>query len=231
MEKTEEKKSLNLLQKISEARIKFLMTDISKTGYNEFSKYDYFDLSDILPTCLSICHGLKFLPIISFSSDVATMTVYDMESSDTIVITSPMDGANLKGCHEIQNTGARETYSRRYLWFALFEITEHDVLDSSQPLNPTSAKNPPKEKRNANSDKTDVPDFFNPARIWSDVVKYFGYSNDISEEEKNDCKQSARAFLKDKFGIDDPKNISKEHEEMIYDAIRKGPEAFVGDVL
>jgi hypothetical protein len=42
-----------------------------------------------------------------------------------------MGSANLKGCHEIQNIGACETYSTRYLWTAALCIVEHDALDST----------------------------------------------------------------------------------------------------
>jgi hypothetical protein len=45
-----------------------------------------------------------------------------------------MAEANLKGCHPIQNLGAVETYTRRYLWVTAMEIVEHDALDSSAPI-------------------------------------------------------------------------------------------------
>jgi hypothetical protein len=42
-----------------------------------------------------------------------------------------MSTAALKGCHEVQNLGAVQTYIRRYLWVAALEIVEHDVVDAS----------------------------------------------------------------------------------------------------
>jgi hypothetical protein len=45
-----------------------------------------------------------------------------------------MADANLKGCYPIQNLGAVETYTRRYLWVSAMEIVEHDALDSSPPV-------------------------------------------------------------------------------------------------
>lgn len=47
-----------------------------------------------------------------------------------ITITSPMADAPLKGTHPIQQIGACETYSRRYLWVAALEIVEHDGLEA-----------------------------------------------------------------------------------------------------
>jgi hypothetical protein len=57
-----------------------------------------------------------------------------------IIIHSPMGSANLKGCHEIQNIGACETYSTRYLWTAALCIVEHDALDA------TTGKSEPEPK-------------------------------------------------------------------------------------
>ena len=57
-----------------------------------------------------------------------------MEDKSQIVITSPMGSAALKGCHEVQQIGAVETYQRRYLWVAALEIVEHDALDGSPPV-------------------------------------------------------------------------------------------------
>jgi hypothetical protein len=50
---------------------------------------------------------------------------------EKIIITSPMSSAALKGCHEVQNLGAVQTYLRRYLWVAALEIVEHDALDAT----------------------------------------------------------------------------------------------------
>jgi len=54
------------------------------------------------------------------------------------VITSPMSSAALKGCHDVQNLGAVQTYIRRYLWVTAMEIVEHDAIDSSEPAQDVS---------------------------------------------------------------------------------------------
>ncbi len=52
-----------------------------------------------------------------------------------------MAEANLKGCYPIQNLGAVETYSRRYLYVTALEIVEHDALDATTGSEaPKSAK-------------------------------------------------------------------------------------------
>jgi hypothetical protein len=51
-----------------------------------------------------------------------------------------MGSAALKGCHEVQNIGAVETYQRRYLWVAALEIVEHDALDATTGKDQNLAK-------------------------------------------------------------------------------------------
>jgi hypothetical protein len=50
---------------------------------------------------------------------------------EKVLVTSPMSTAALKGCHEVQNLGAVQTYIRRYLWVAALEIVEHDALEAT----------------------------------------------------------------------------------------------------
>jgi hypothetical protein len=71
---------------------------------------------------------------VSFDKELATLCITDTDDGSQIVLTSPMAKADLKGCHPIQNLGAVETYTRRYLWVSAMEIVEHDALDSSAPL-------------------------------------------------------------------------------------------------
>ncbi len=92
-------------------------------------------MGDFLPTVQTIFSDLGLCGVITFREDLATLTIVDVESPEIkIEIQSPMKEANLKGCHPIQNLGAVETYTRRYLWVTAMEIVEHDALDSSAPI-------------------------------------------------------------------------------------------------
>lgn len=117
-------------KKLMEARLKLQSMELKKSGQNKFAGYQYFELGDFLPTIQNIFSELKLCGVVSFTSDLATLTITDIEDASSIVITSPMGSAALKGCHEVQNVGAVETYQRRYLWVAALEIVEHDVLDA-----------------------------------------------------------------------------------------------------
>lgn len=122
---------MSVHKKLMEARIRLQQAPLKKTGENKFAGYKYFELGDFLPTGQQIFKDLGLCGIVSFTADIATLTITDIESGGEVVITSPMGSAALKGCHEVQNVGAVETYQRRYLWVAAFEIVEHDALDAT----------------------------------------------------------------------------------------------------
>lgn len=126
--------------KINELRLRLHSSGIKKTGYNPFSKYNYFEMSDFLPDAIKIMHDLKMSALVTFSVELATMVVVDIEDGSHIQITCPMSSAALKGCHDVQNLGAVLTYMRRYLWTILLELVEHDAIDSSQPVDANDAK-------------------------------------------------------------------------------------------
>lgn len=121
-------------KKLMQARIALQNAPLKKSGHNKFVGYQYFELGDFLPQINEIFHSIGLCGVISYDAEIASLTITDVDDGTNIVITSPMVEANLKGAHPIQNLGAVETYTRRYLWVTAMEIVEHDALDSSAPL-------------------------------------------------------------------------------------------------
>jgi hypothetical protein len=144
---------MSVFTKLNQARIKLQNTELSKSGHNKFAGYRYFELGDFLPTVQNIFADLGLCGIVSYGTEIASLTIVDTEDNSNIVITSPMGSAALKGCHEVQNIGAVETYQRRYLWVTAMEIVEHDALDSSEPLK----AEPPVSYYIANLEAADSP--------------------------------------------------------------------------
>jgi hypothetical protein len=132
----------NIYEKLSQAREKFHQLKLTKTGHNKYADYKYFELGDFLIPALKVFREVGLIAVVSFDKDTARMEITDIGAPMTnsganrqfITITSPMGSAALKGCHEVQNIGAVETYQRRYLWVAALEIVEHDAVDSTEPL-------------------------------------------------------------------------------------------------
>ena len=121
-------------KKLMQARIILQNTPLKKSGHNKFAGYSYFELGDFMPEINAIFNEVGLCGVVSYDSEIASLTITDTDDGTNIIITSPMAEANLKGCHPIQNLGAVETYTRRYLWVTAMEIVEHDALDSSAPI-------------------------------------------------------------------------------------------------
>lgn len=165
---------MNIYGKLAEARKQFHALELKKTGRNPHAGFAYFELGDFVIPAMDCLRDHGLVPVVSYSIEYAVMTVREIDGDGFIEITSPMaagnytkrftdkhgveneldvnQGANLAGCHPIQNLGAVETYQRRYLWVTLMEIVEHDALDSSVGDTPEEAapqKPAPKKKEAA----------------------------------------------------------------------------------
>ena len=133
---------MSVYHKLMDARVKLQARKLNKSGVNKFAGYEYFELGDFLPAIQEIFSEVGLCGIVSYQPDIASLAIHDVEGGDPIIITSPMGSAALKGCHEVQNIGAVETYQRRYLWVTAMEIVEHDALDAmtgkEKPVKPPS---------------------------------------------------------------------------------------------
>lgn len=140
---------MSVYKKLQEARVALQRRKLTKSGKNTFAGYQYFELGDFLPAVQEIFNEIGLCGIITFGPDIAIMEVVCTEDTEQrITFTSPMGSAQLKGCHEVQNIGAVETYQRRYLWQLAMEIVEHDALDAmtgnaqktgkTMPITPTT---------------------------------------------------------------------------------------------
>ncbi len=169
---------MSVYKKLQQARIKLQGTKLSKSGKNKFAGYEYFELGDFLPTIQTICNDIGLCGVVSFNHEMAFLQINDVEDGTSIMFTSPMSSAALKGCHDVQNLGAVQTYLRRYLWTNAFEIVEHDALDAtmgaSEPTKPAPKKPEPapvkKEERPSEGWQIIVPDNENN-QDWLESVK------------------------------------------------------------
>lgn len=128
---------MNLFEKLAKARRTMAETNMKKSGQNTYSGYDYFELGDFMPYISKLEDELKFCCLPFFISEAGALTginliIVDSEKpDDTVTFHSPAADVTLKGAHAIQNLGAVETYLRRYIYMAAFEIVEHDTIDAT----------------------------------------------------------------------------------------------------
>lgn len=197
---------MNIYEKLQTMRVALQAQNIKKGGKNTYAKYDYYNLGDFLPQINQLMADNKVTSIVTFTKEIATLTLVDCEKLDArIEFTSPMAPAQLKGNHEIQNLGAVETYQRRYLYLMAFEIVEADALDGGQgKADPAAPPNTnPNWCSNKNSD-TFVLDLKNTpkdeiARLWAfagwsanDLPGYAqGWATNKNISEMNDTTYTA----------------------------------------
>ena len=131
---------MNIFEKIQTIRVKLAEDGLKKGKKNEYAGYTYYELGDFLPRIMQLCKEQKIFPVVSFTAETATLTVYDCEKPDAKVeITTPMSTAQLKACHPVQNLGAVQTYLRRYLYIAMFEIVESDKIEATVGKDPVAS--------------------------------------------------------------------------------------------
>jgi len=190
--------SFNVYQRLNMAREVFHQRKLKKSGHNKFANYYYFELGDFVIPALEIFNTHGLTSVIRFTSDHAFMEIVNNDNpEEKIVISSPMSTAALKGCHEVQNLGAVQTYIRRYLWVAALEIVEHDALDAT------------------NGRKGDAPI----------ITPKGGIGNDMSEAEKDflrDMAQSCRDLClagqaRDAYDMIKDAALEQDHEVWLAD--------------
>ena len=179
---------MNVYQKLNEAREQFHKAKLKKSGHNKFANYYYFELGDFVIPALEIFKNHGLTSIISFGKEEASMTIVNNDKpEEKIVLTSPMSSAALKGCHEVQNLGAVQTYLRRYLWVAALEIVEHDALDGTvgsdkKTIKPTDGVIVSKDRQNIIADVAiAIADRINADDMIGAYEEYRGITDD---EEK-----------------------------------------------
>jgi hypothetical protein len=174
---------MNVYKKLMQARIDLQNTTLTKSGHNKFAGYKYFELGDFIPAIQNIFNGLGLCGTISYTNDLATLTIVDMSDLSKIEITSPMSEAALKGCHAVQNLGAVQTYIRRYLWVTALEIVEHDAIDSSDGADVEVALKSIKEAKDIETLKSQ----FNAAyKLFKDDKEAFAKLNVAKEARKTE---------------------------------------------
>lgn len=125
-----EVKELSFLKRIQTARMDLSEMNLKKSGYNPYSKYNYWELGDFLPAIIKICDKYNLFTEfqIDLSNDTASLTILDCESDDKkkewITKISKMQ---LKGCNEMQNIQGTHTSAKKILYLEAFEIAESDL--------------------------------------------------------------------------------------------------------
>jgi len=120
---------MSVYKKLQKARVLLNASSIKKSGKNKFAGYEYFELSDFIPTVNEIFDSVGLCGVVNFGEQ-ATLTIYDTDGDGQVTFSSPLVFAENSKGQAIQSLGSTHTYFRRYLWLLALELTEHDSIDS-----------------------------------------------------------------------------------------------------
>lgn len=127
-----ENKTLNVYQRLQNARVELQKMNIKKSGENKYSGFKYFELKDFIPPLNEIFNQVGLSSNFSITDNIANLFIVNADKpEENILFTSPIAEATLKGCTPIQSVGATHTYMKRYLYLNALEITEDDILDKN----------------------------------------------------------------------------------------------------
>lgn len=167
------RKPSGVYAKLMQARLELQGRKLSKSGHNKFAGYQYFELGDFLPVVQDIFASMGLCGVISYGKEEAWLTITDTDDGSSIAICSPMSSAALKGCHEVQNLGAVQTYIRRYLWVTALEIVEHDALDATTGKDKPAKTEPKKYSASGSGIKEEAYDTLDKeGQAWVNNVAY-----------------------------------------------------------
>ncbi len=179
---------MNVYEKIQKVKLDLLNAKLKKSGENRFSGFKYFELADFLPMLIKLCNDVGLFTAISLHTALAYLQITNIEDpKETLRYTSPMKDLELKGCNSVQALGGTETYSRRYLYLAAFDIVESDMFDA----NAGSEANEEIDvgEKPISKDKLDVIQALeiDPNKA-KEVLKSFGYNKSSGIKTKDFAK-------------------------------------------
>ena len=220
--------TLNIYGKLNEARRLFLESGVKKTGKNTYAAFKYFTLEDIIPVKQSIFNTLGLLDVISFGTEVATLTLINADNpEETIEFMSPLEQDESLIKNPIQKLGAVETYIRRYLYLLVLDIVEADTVDAAsdkpvdeegKPVETAKKSNRPATPEEREETKAELIDQDGNAtdtqiKAIKNGLKKLRDKNDSYEGYVTQCVKQMKAGLTKKAAEDMLIEIGKKIEE------------------
>lgn len=143
-----------IIKKISEARQIIASQKIEKQGKNSFANYKYFTPEQVQNIVQTACEKCQILPVFSLlrheTGVKGTLTVYDIETAESIVFEMETAIPEIKATNMAQQLGGCMTYTERYLQMSAFGIKDNSLDFDSNENTPAKTTAPEKTWFNEN---------------------------------------------------------------------------------
>lgn len=130
--------SMNVMEKLSKARLYFLNQKVSQSGKHMKLEFTYFELSDIVPPAIRIFARVGLVYTTDINREHAVMTVYNANNPEEPGLEFSIPYAEMQKIiskegkdvtNDLQALGSSITYLRRYLWMLVLDVTEPDSVN------------------------------------------------------------------------------------------------------
>lgn len=147
--------SLNVYQKLIEARERFSLSEVNQSGKNMQLSFKYFELKDIVPTITHIFKEMGLLAVTRFTDVTATLTIVNTDNpEETIDFPVPFNqiqpivsNAGKQVTNDMQALGSSITYMRRYLYLIAMDICVNDEIEATINKDTNNQSAPATEKK------------------------------------------------------------------------------------
>ena len=233
--------TMNLYQKVAKIKGEISSMKFSKTGWNKFTKFSYFQLDDFEPTIEKLCSQYGVVTYFQFEMNCAHMIVLNCDDpSQAITVDSPVEVTFGKSGAAMQDIGSMQTYARRYLFMSFFGITESDLLDEVAGMDTPKSEDdvehvtPDKDgskKSDANADKKKSTAY----QVWRRLLNMNGFDSKkpLENEDNKASMEKARDVMRARYGKDNATQLSENQlaDLNAYLDSLVTPENFVSDEI
>ena len=109
---------INIYKKLASARVSLQSAGLSKSGYNNFLRFKYFELSDFLPEVNRLSVQLGFFTRFSISGNVASLEVRDSDKPEEVITFSVDIAETLQAqrvfCEAVVSTTCKKAEARSW---------------------------------------------------------------------------------------------------------------------
>lgn len=138
-----------ILSKMAKAKAAVKSNKMKKEGRNKYSEYDYFTPSQVEKLVDDACTELGLLAHFDLIRNelgiTGELTVYDVESGESLVWKMASAIPEIKATNIAQQLGGAMTYTERYIKMTAFGIVDNSMdFDTSEATKRTAEESKPK---------------------------------------------------------------------------------------
>lgn len=122
---------MEILKKIAKAKNQIKEIKLKKTGWNDYSKYNYFLPEQVEKIVSDACKSNNLITKFDLKrnefGEYGILTIYDIDSNENMKYEMATAIPDIKATNIAQQLGGCVTYTERYLKMSAFGIVENDL--------------------------------------------------------------------------------------------------------